>query len=378
MNRVRAWYRDSLLPRIVFIPFWIMRLAPIPFGACRWACAKGLEGIKSKRLCIEAGIKGWELIEFKELYMSACEYLGSDRVHKLKVTQDEPYLAQVRKALEDIRPTHYVYDPRTGSQDRGTGLWQAFMIAFLLHVRGITPIAFLSDLAVRSWRAQSAVVTAKRGTVVCFLSAREVYPIFPHRRLVGPSLMPLSEMTVEYLGTLSEQRFESPAPKALFAGSLYEPRTSTLRAIAEGLEARGFALEIRGRKLGSPRVSDSDYWSMLINAALVVTTADQIKTSETDWTWIQHLVYRYLEVTACGTLLVAPEIPGVQRFLSPGKHFVSFTSPAHAVEVIEYYLSNEAERKKIAQQGRARAQALVSARSFWTGVDIGLGKDSLT
>lgn len=378
MNRIRAWYRDSLLPRVVFIPFWIMRLVPIPFGVSRWAGANREEGIKSTRLCIEAGVKGWELIEFKELYASACEYLGSNRVHKLQVTQGEPYLTQVRRALEDIRPTHYVYDPRTGSQDWGTGLWQAFRIAFLLHVRGITPIAFLTDLAVRSWRTQSAVVTAKSGTVVAFLSARKIYPIFPHRRLVAPSLMPLSETTMQFLNTLSGKRLETSPPKALFAGSLYEPRTSTLRAIAEGLEARGFALEIRGRKLGSPRVSDSNYWSMLGNAALVVTTADQIESSKMDWIWIQNVVYRYIEVTSCGTLLVAPEVPGIRRFLSPGIHFVPFTSPAHAVEVIEYYLSNEAERKKIAQQGRSRAQALVSARSFWTGVDIGLGKDSLT
>ena len=33
-------------------------------------------------MCIEAGEKGWESIEFKEMYKSACEYITSERVIK--------------------------------------------------------------------------------------------------------------------------------------------------------------------------------------------------------------------------------------------------------------------------------------------------------
>ena len=33
-------------------------------------------------LVISAGIRGWESIEFKELYASACEYLGDEAVFK--------------------------------------------------------------------------------------------------------------------------------------------------------------------------------------------------------------------------------------------------------------------------------------------------------
>lgn len=375
---VRSWYRNYLAPRLVFIPFWIMRLVLIPLGLIRQIFAIRYSDSLSTTLCIEAGVRGWDLIEYEELYASACEYLGNSQVHKIGITQGEDYLTQVKRALDSIRPTHYYYDPRTGSQKWSTGLWQAFKISFLLSVRGITPICLLTDLSVRTWRAQCAVVTAKTGIVISFMSPRKIHPIFPHGRLVSPSLMPLSEATMEFLTERSSQRMEINPPTAVFVGSLYEPRTSILREIAKGLESRGFTLEIKGRELGSRKSSDLDYWSRLINAALIVTTAEQMATSGTDWTWFPNLVYRYVEVTACGTLLVAPEVPGIRRFLTPGEHFVSFTSPAHAIEVIEYYLTNEAERKKIALQGRARIQALVGARSYWTGVDIGLGKDSLT
>jgi hypothetical protein len=375
---IRSWYRNHLVPRVVFIPFWIMRLVLIPLGLIRQILVRRDSDSPSTTLCIEAGVRGWDLIEYKELYESACEYLGKSHVHKIQINRDNDYLMQVKRALDDIRPTHYVYDPRTGSQKWITGLWQSSKISVLLNTRGITPICILTDLPVRSWRAQCAVVSARTGIVTSLMSPRKIHPIFPHGRLVAPSLMPLSEATMDFLNEISQKRIETKPPTAVFVGSLYEPRTSILREISEGLEARGFTLEINGRELGSPKSSDFDYWSRLSNAALIVTTADQIAESGTDWTWFPHLIYRYIEVTACGTLLVAPEVPGVQRFFTPGEHFVSFTSPAHAIDVIEYYLTNKKERKTIAQRGKARAQALIRARAFWTGVDIGLGKNSLT
>lgn len=328
-------------------------------------------------LCIEAGIKGWSSIEFKEFYKSACEYLGSDRVYKVKIRKDESYLRQVKMALDEVRPSHYLYDTRTGSQKWYIGLWQAFNIAFLFHLHGVIPIVLLPHLSARTWRAQSAIVTAKRGAVIIWASAKEASAIFPHRRIVGPCLMPLSEATMAFLDKLFERRPKKPPRKALFVGSLYEPRTTILREIAENLKPRGFTLEIRGRELGSPRFPDLDYWSMLSHELIIVTTADQ-PDSNNDYRWIKYMVYRYLEVMASGALLVAHEVPGIRRYFVPGEHFISFSTPAQASEVIEYYLVNEAERAKIAKKGRTRAQALAAARSFWVGVDIGLGKDALT
>ena len=376
MNKCYTWFKDCVLPRIVFLPYWMMRIIPLPFGLFRKDRWKRKEIISSV-LCIEAGERGWDSIEFKEFYMSACEYLACDRVHKVQIGKDASYLRQVRMALEDARPSHYLYDTRTGSHKWYMGLWQAFNIAFLFHLHGVIPIVLLAHLSARTWRAQSAIVTAKRGTVMVWASAKEVSPIFPHRRLVGPCLMPLSEKTMAFLDKLFERRPKNPHRKALFVGSLYEPRTTTLREIAEELESRGFTLQIKGRELGSPRFADLDYWSTLSHELIIVTTADQ-EYSNNDWKWIKYMVYRYIEVMASGALLVAPEVPGIRRYFVPGEHFVSFTSPAHASEVIEYYLVNEAERAVIANKGRTRAKALVAARSFWVGVDIGLGKDALT
>jgi spore maturation protein CgeB len=108
-----------------------------------------------------------------------------------------------------------------------------------------------------------------------------------------------------------------------------------------------------------------------------VTTADQAIENGRDWNHVPHFLYRYLEVLACGTLLVAQDVPSVRRYFTPGIHFVSFDSPAEAIEVISHYLDNEEERLLIARQGKERADTLIMARSFWVQIDSGLGYYSL-
>ena len=374
---MQSWVRDSLLPRVVFLPYWTAKLALLPLGLIRRAITGSRSCDQAATVCIEAGIRGWEIIEFKELYAAACEYLGADRVHKVVVSGDEDYVSQVKRAIDRFRPTHYMYDPRTGSQQWVIALWQAFRIAGHLYARGITPICILTDLPMRTWRAQCAVVSARAGVVISLMSPRCFRPIFPHGRVVAPMLMPFSEATLSLVEGLAHRAVPPPAT-AVFVGSLYEPRTTILREIKSGLAAKGLTLEVRGRELGTPKSADVDYWSQLCTASVIVTTADQIPVPGTDWTWFPHLIYRYMEVTACGALLVAQAVPGIERYFTPGKHFVAYTSPAHAVEVVAYYLTHADERQHIAQRGRERAQSLIRARVYWTCVDVGLGKDALT
>ena len=130
--------------------------------------------------------------------------------------------------------------------------------------------------------------------------------------------------------------------------------------------------------MGSSRVSDSEYWGTLVNAPIVLTTADQISQAGTDWPWLPHFVYRYSEVLAAGSLLFAPNIPGVTRYFSPGIHFVSFDGVEDAVEKILFYMNNKEERSVIANNGNMRIKHLVTSRCFWLTIDLALGYDSLS
>jgi len=373
-----SFVRDWLIPRVVFLPYWINRCLLFLVDAAR-NLTKGRSGTDTSGvLCIEAGAKGWEIIEYQELYASACEYLGPDQVHRVIIDKDKNYLVQLKQVLDELSPTHYLYSPRTGSQNWVVGLYQSFRISIMLHWRDITPIAALTDLPVRTWRAQCAVVTAGSGIVVSLMSPKETHPIFPHQRIIGPCLMPFSETTMNRLNALSADRHQGEKPTAVFTGSLYEPRTSVLQKISNSLKERGLLLEMKGRSLENKRSPDSEYWQTLINASLVVTTADQIAEGGRDWAWLPHFIYRYTEVLICGRLLVAPDIPGIRRYYTPGVHFLAFSSPDQAVEVIANHLNNETELEKIAAQGKAKAQALVRSHAFWNCLDMALGRRSMT
>lgn len=374
---INTLFKETLLPRMVFVPHLIAKCILFVTTIAFWLTgARRLNGTIST-LCIEAGVRGWESIEFKELYQSGCEFLSTDNVCRLVIQPGIDYLEQVAGALSQGQITHYLYDPRTGSQELWLGLWQSLRVAMLLQKYNVVPIVLLTDLSMRNWRAQSAIVTARKGVVVCFISSRCVAPIFPHRRLLGPSLMPFSVKTKQMLDDLIKQRPQNRPAKAIFAGSLYEPRITVLEKIRSGLAARGVMFEVKGREAGGPRVSDHEYWSRLCYSDIVVTTACQIDHAGGDWTHIQQLVYRYLEVLASGTLLVAPDVPGVRRFFSPGEHFVSFDSPEEAIDIIFNFLGNETERLKIARSGKERADALISSRCFWISIDLALGADSM-
>ena len=370
---IKTW----LLPRLVFIPYHATKFVLAVVGTICRAKRKKIYA-RAPHLALEAGIGGWNLIEYKELYNTACEYLGSANVSRIVIDRNANYLRQVLSLPNKDTVTHYFYDPRTGSQSWIGGFWQSLRIALFLQQNDIVPIAALTDFPMRRWRMQSAMVTARRGVVVSIMSQKEVGHIFPHKRVVGPCLVPFSVKTERVVDSLIAHRADGSPPRAIFAGSLYEPRTTELRIVSEEVRAHGGVFEILGRGIGTERISDEAYWARLCNAEIVFTTASQMTQKGCDLQHLPHLIYRYLEVLACGNLLVAPEVPGIRRYFTPGRDFVAFDTLEHAAEKIHQYLNDASGRLEIARNGKARATALIGARTYWLTVDIGLGADSMT
>jgi len=330
-------------------------------------------------LAIEAGPQGWNSLEFKELLHSASEYLGTTAVEKVVIDKSTPYVPQVESVLRNPLISHYLYDPRTGSQNLWVALIDAVRVAILMERYQVVPIVYLTDLSLRVHRCQAAAVSAVSGVVVNFMLPKRIQPIFPHRRIVGPSLMPFSIRTLDYLELLHSSIPSSDATERVvrFTGTLYEPRTTFLHRLKEELSKTNHRLEILGRELGSARVTDDVYWRRLSSAAIVVTTADQISQPGADWTWIPQLVYRYLEVLTSGSLLLAPLVPGVARYFDPDKDFVSYESLEEAVEKAKYYLDHQSEAEAIRKRGHEKAVALIRMHAFWVQIDTALGNESL-
>jgi hypothetical protein len=330
-------------------------------------------------LGIEAGPIGWQSIEFKELYQTACEYIEQSRVSRVVIEKSAPYLRQVESAIKHHDLTHYVYDPRTGSQDFWRATIEAIGVAILLARYRVVPIVYLTDLSVRRWRCQAAAVSAHHGIVVSFMMPKLVRSIFPHGRLLGPSLMPFSS---KLFFDIQKIRDEYVTDKTIgsvvrFIGSIYEPRKTFLENLSGELNKTGIVLDIQGRTPGSPRQPDEHYWLAICSASIIVTTADQAIQAGTDMAWIPHLIYRYLEVLAAGSLLLAPAVPGIARYFSPEVHFVSYSSLNEAAEKIRKCLGSPEHSERVRLAGQARAKQLIMSRSFWLSIDSGLGYNSL-
>jgi hypothetical protein len=384
---IKDWYLSSVLPRVVYIPYFIAKLLCCtlqPKFTFNWASKNRS---KQPHLCVEAGARGWESIELKELYQSACEYLGGENVDKLSIQSNADYIEQILKNINHNKPTHYIYDPRTDTGGTFLKLWNSFRIALLFRRHAIVPIVILTDLSVRVARAQASIVSSMCGVVVSYVSVKELGHIFPHKRLLGPCLMPLSQQTLEFLRSKKMSNLKRQNKKALFVGALYEPRTTILNAIKSELTKQGYDFEIKGRLPGESRVSDEEYWAALCSAEIVVTTSVQgyhYKTSSgkmvqrgADLIEVPQLVYRYLEALACGTLLVAPIVPAIERYFTPWQHFIPYNTPEDAVKVISYYLDNVCDRVAIVDRGRKRAEDLISSRCFWSIIDSSLSQDSM-
>lgn len=370
------FYRKIILPRINYFPFLISRIILEILNSATFFKFKHFKKQKSI-ICIEAGMKGWELIDYKELILSAIDYIGEDSVIKIEIDKSKNYIDQVKKAIKINRPTHYVYDARTGDQNWIKGLIESFRIAIIYQINGIIPICILTDLPVRTWRTQCGVVSAKNGVVVSLMSPKDISPIFPHNRIIGPLTMPFSTKTFKMLKTLIESKNPKSTANIVFTGSLYEPRTSILNAINDGLSKKGLKIDIKARDLGAKRFSDEQYWSNLVNASIVITTSSQISSNQTDWAHLPHLIYRYIEVPASGSLLIAPVVPSIERYFKEDEHFISYNSVEEAVNKIEFYLNNNKEREIIAKRGYLKAQSLIYSNVFWMNIDIALGKHSI-
>ena len=371
MHKLQNFYKNNIQSRFIYFFFFLGWIILFPFSFS-FQINK-----KKTKLCIEAGAKGWESIEYKELYQSAIEFLKPEDVMQIVVDKNKSYLQQLCKTIYINKPTHYLYDPRTGAQDFFSALLQSLAVACIFQANRIIPIVLLTDCADRTWRTQSAIITAHEGAVITFISVREIASIFPHRRIIGPSLMPFSQSTLKKLHELRLHPYNKNTRTATFVGSLYEPRISKLKKINKRLQELGFNLEIKGRLPGIPRISDQLYWETLVSSAIGFTTADQVETDRSDWTWIPHMVYRYLEVTAAGSLLVAPNVAGLERYFSPEIHFAKYETIDEAINVIRYYLEHPLEREVIAKEGLKRASTLIEARIFWTSINAGLGKNAL-
>lgn len=323
----------------------------------------------STLLAIEAGEVAWSHIFFQELDASAREFLGENRVVRLSVRKDGDYVRQVKQLLCQFSVTHYWYDPRTGTGSHFGGIIEAFRLLAVFVSRGVTPIAYCTDISVRNQRIRAAIITAVSGVCVSLSPPETVRRFFPHNRLVGPALMPLSRSTLASLAGKAQSRAAKSPLRVAFFGSLYEPRTTQLLQIKELLASRGVEFDIRGRRPGGPRMEIEDYWNDLVNTDIVVSTSSQVRSRGMDLSEENHLIYRFTEALASGACLVAERAPGVEGYFQDGRHLFLWDTPEEAARLVAELVSNPPTVQEVKSEGQRCITGLVESGDFWLRIN---------
>lgn len=179
-------------------------------------------------LAIESGKASWNFFEFQQILTSAQEHYGVNSVVTLSIKDRESYVEELRRFLSAHNVQKYLWDPRTLSEHWARSWIQAFAVAFLFAQHEITPIAKLTDVQVRRWRSQTALITARQGVCLSIMHPSRAMRWAVHRNLVGPTPMPLSLQWLEsqsHSGSRDGATFAGVGT-ARFVGSLYEPRRS--------------------------------------------------------------------------------------------------------------------------------------------------------
>lgn len=143
----------------------------------------------------------------------------------------------------------------------------------------------------------------------------------------------------------------------VFVGSYYEKYRGDL---LEKLCARGYDMKVygnrweryRGKCLKEKalmlRPAEGDEYRKVMNASKIALGLLAKVIPE------QH-THRTFEIPACGTFMLHERTKDATTFFKEGQEAEFFGSFEELVEKIDYYLANEAERKKIARNGHRRA-----------------------
>lgn len=320
------------------------------------------------RLAIEAGARGWESLEFVELFRSAKEYVGAQNVVQLVHEDHGGRRIALLELLRNHEITHFFYDPRTGNQKYLASWFRVLRLNFHLSRLGTTPIVLLTDFSHRSHRHRALIVAHKKGVVATFLDPTVLASREYYTNVVGPLPLAVSAKT-SGLRTPRHRAFDDPI-RILFFGSLYEPRRALLTEIDRILKDNlGLEVTFISRKQGGGRWSDDEYWEAMESADIVLNTTTQSSELALDWREVNQMNYRVMEATLSGALLLSQSAPGMEQFFKAGEHYLEFTSPWDALDKIQWVLANPTEANRIAGEGQSRAKELSKTHAFWQALN---------
>ena len=295
-----------------------------------------------------------------EIYQSACERFGADRVSVLDIRPEgqSDWGTRLADLIRETHATHLIAhmerDPGLDVQWTWDEVWA-----------GIAPWwdgVFIGvmwdsgfDLVRMKGRRLARTSPNLLGLDIC-VPIDDV--LVRGRPEVGPVPLIVSKATQALL--CERIKDASKTSDLSFIGALYPYRQELLDRLA----AQGIRVAVNPHKdltdgNGNARPSWLDYMSAL--AASEMTLNFSMASSGAH----QQLKWRVVEAALAGTLLLTDDAYRTKQFFIPGQEFDSFESVLDLKLTVESWLSRPDELKSAQEKGKDRAQHLATSE-FWS------------
>lgn len=313
--------------------------------------------------------------QFFEIYTSAVELLGADRVTLVEIANDSPpsvWQAQVLEAVSQTRATHII-----GQIERDpnkTNSWSWDVIAAALNGRWDGVLIGQMYDAGFDWHRIRAQRLGRllQNLVVADLCEPMGGYVKAGRPEVGPMTLPLSRATVEKI----VQRIDGMTKihDVTFVGALYDYRVELL----DRLEESGFSVAVNPHRQDRARTDEAsrsnqpsylDYMATLASSEMTINFARA--SSGPRW---QYKI-RPQEASMVGCLCLTDDVDRTSRFFASDQ-FAHFSSVDSLDQVVRELLANRDALRSAQARAKARANELALI-DYWGRLDDGLRRRGL-
>lgn len=96
--------------------------------------------------------------------------------------------------------------------------------------------------------------------------------------------------------------------------------------------------------LGYPKISGMDYLHVISGAkiGISINSINNVSLYHSD---------RFTHYSACGSLVLAKRVPDTEQLMEDHKHVCYFDTKEECIDLVDYYLKNDRERRRISDEG---------------------------
>lgn len=323
-------------------------------------------------------VKNWRVAggnHFFEVYQSATEVLGEDRVTLFAARPDEPthaWHARLLRTISEVGATHLIAQIEMDSNQPGHWNWDIVLPVLSRHWRGAT-IGLMYDSAYEWLRIRAHRLGSQtRRMLVAELCEPMVDFIRPGQYEVGPMTMPLSQASVaaidDYVRDLPKEYDVS------FIGALYDYRIELL----DRLRATGFKVAVNPHRpdetltFEASRVNQPTYLDYMAGLARSELT---VNFSLAHGGPHEQYKIRVHEASLVGCLCLTDDGDRSRHFFAQNEYGF-FPSVEALPDVVAARLADREQLARDQADARDRAH-LLSRTDFWGRIDDGFARRGL-